>query len=415
MSGAEARPRVLKFGGSSVAEAVRLELAAGIVREAARGSGRVWVVVSALAGVTDVLQRAARRGAGSRRATAELARRHRAVLVALGARRRWRGVARRWLERLPSRLAAASGGNPWALEWVLAVGERLAAPAMAAALERRGLGVALVDATRVVAVRGGPGRAEVDLPATARRVARVDRTLPPGVVAVVPGFFGGDARGRPVTLGRGASDLSAAVLGAVLGAAVEIRSDVPGVLSAPPRWVPDAGPVERLGWREAAWLAELGARVLHREAARCLERRRVPAVVASTLEPAREGTRIHGGGASTPVLAGCRGWAAVARGVPGALEVRPLMPVAGPDALRAGPGPEPVAVVGVLGVPRDGVAAAVRRLRLPVLGEVPALAGPGVVLAVREVWLPRTVAALHGALVSGGGGRAGWAVSGGGP
>ncbi len=385
--------RVLKFGGSSVADADRIRNAAAIVA-GARSRGAEWVVVSALAGVTDALVRALEGRSDSRSTARALERRHREVAERLGVRGAVLGLGRR-VRDLERHLAAAAAGDPWAWELALATGERLAAALLTAALRRQGVHAEVVDATRVVAVRGEPGATRPDLDATRRRMAEVDAAT----VRVVPGFFGADLQGRVLTLGRGASDLSAAVLGAAGGAnAVELWTDVPGVLSAPPRWVPEAAPLPHLGWAEAAWAGRLGAKVVHPEAAAVLAARRVPAEVRSTLAPWLDGTRIAGEGAAGVVVTGRRGWAAAGRDEPAALPLLPLGPVAGPGAVREGRGPEPVAVVGVVSAGREAVAGAVRALRLPVLGEVPALRGPGIALAVREALLPRTASALHRAL-----------------
>src|SRR5205807_2673169 len=85
-----------------------------------------------------------------------------------------------------------------------------------------------------------------------------------GTVPVVPGFLGAAPDGQVATLGRGGSDLTATLLARVLGAReVSLWKDVPGLLTADPRIVPDARVVPQLHVREAAELAYYGAKVLH--------------------------------------------------------------------------------------------------------------------------------------------------------
>ena len=85
-----------------------------------------------------------------------------------------------------------------------------------------------------------------------------------GIIPVVPGFIARGPRGAVVTLGRGGSDLTATLLGRAIGAStVTLWKDVPGVLTADPRVVPDARLIPRVHVREAAELAYYGAKVLH--------------------------------------------------------------------------------------------------------------------------------------------------------
>jgi aspartokinase/homoserine dehydrogenase 1 len=169
---------------------------------------------------------------------------------------------------------------------VLARGERLSARLLVTALGVADVEAAYVDEHDVVHTDGRAGNAFPDLPRTAEAARRVLLPLlARGAVAVVPGFVGaaparpeppraavaGDGHGeRPrraapvVTLGRGGSDLTATTLARVLGARdVFLWKDVPGLLTADPRVVPDARVIPVLHAREASELAFHGAKVLH--------------------------------------------------------------------------------------------------------------------------------------------------------
>lgn len=282
--------RVLKFGGTSVATPERRDVVAGIVRDRAERGG-VVVVVSALAGVTDAL--AAAVDQALRRETAPglgaaLAQSH---AEAGGAALRER---LRELRRLLDGVGLLGECPPSIRHRVLASGERLALPLMAAALGRAGLAVDAVDGSDLVATTGADGDGpEVDLEATRRRVLSRPPAHGPGAVTLVAGFVAGDRDGRTTTLGRGASDLTATVLARALDAsAVEIWSDVDGVLSAPPRWVPSARPLARIAYGEAAALAHFGARVLHPRTLEPVAAAGIPVWIRNTLRPAAPGTRI---------------------------------------------------------------------------------------------------------------------------
>jgi aspartokinase/homoserine dehydrogenase 1 len=148
---------------------------------------------------------------------------------------------------------------------ILAHGERLAARILCEALEGNGMKSVVVDATQLVLTDGRHGNAAPDL-------ARTDATAPAVIarsfelhdVVIVPGFIGAGHDGAVVTLGRGGSDLTAAVLARAIDAReVVLWKDVPGVMTADPRIVPEARVVGMLDAREASELAYYGANVLH--------------------------------------------------------------------------------------------------------------------------------------------------------
>ena len=115
--------------------------------------------------------------------------------------------------------------------------------------------------------------------------------LDEGKTVVMTGFIGGAPDGTTTTLGRGGSDYSATLLGAALHAdEVQIWTDVPGVLSADPRLVPDAREVPHLGFEEAQELAHFGAKVLHPRTIRPAVALGIPVRILSTFAPHEPGT-----------------------------------------------------------------------------------------------------------------------------
>jgi len=306
---------VIKLGGTSVGSVERLRTSLGIV-EARAGEGPVVVVTSALAGVTDALVAAVTGATGGHLATAAFVRslreRHLALLreVATGDEATLaESVLEERLAGLAGRLRSAGEKrplSPGARDALLATGERLAAPILAAALGSRGVRAEAVDAVDLVRTDGSFGEAIVDFAATRRLVTTTLASLPVGVVPVVTGFLGATEGGETTTLGRDGSDYTAAILGWAVGAdQVEIWSDVDGVMSADPRLVPTAVKLPRLSWREAATLAEHGARVLHPRTLAPLEEARIPAVIANARRPEIPGTRV----AAEPGLSHGRGTA----------------------------------------------------------------------------------------------------------
>jgi aspartokinase/homoserine dehydrogenase 1 len=148
---------------------------------------------------------------------------------------------------------------------VSACGERISVSMLAGAISALGVRAEVVDARRLIHTDARHGNATPDFSRTA---AAVHELLLPivraEVIPIIAGFIGSAPNGAIVTLGRGGSDLTATVLAHALHAeSVTLWKDVPGVLTADPRVVPDARLVPRLHVREAAELAYYGAKVLH--------------------------------------------------------------------------------------------------------------------------------------------------------
>lgn len=302
--GMRAPLEVWKFGGASVADAAAIRRAARLI---AGHEGPLVVVVSALAGVTDLLlQGAQRSAAGDARAASAAARglyrlhNHvaRQLLPESAARRelllRIDAAAREYGE-LARVLIPLRELPPRLLDLLVVRGERLAAALLTAALHQARRRAVLVDALELVATDGRHGAAAPELAAT-RRLAR-PRLRPllrgPRVSVVVPGFFGRAPDGGVATLGRGGTDLSATLLGRALGATrVVLWKDVAGILTADPRSVPDARLIPQLHRREAAEVAYYGAKVLHPRALIPLDGTRIPLQVRSFLHPERPGTEV---------------------------------------------------------------------------------------------------------------------------
>src|SRR5438046_783224 len=300
-----ARPiEIHEFGGASLANGAAIAQAVAIIR--ARRPAPMVVVVSAMAGVTDALldlaAAAIQRGPDGARATVEaLCAQH------LGAVRALLGPGPRTdelvqtiehafaeVEPLAAGLRILRELTPRTTDYLVARGEQLSARIVAAALDCAGCPATYVDAAAVIQTDGTFGNASPDLARTERSARHVLRPLlARGVVPVVPGFLGAAPDGQVATLGRGGSDLTATLLARVLGAReVSLWKDVPGVLTADPRTVPDARVIPQLHVREAAELAFYGAKVLHPRALGPVLRRSVAVRIRPFTEPASLGTEI---------------------------------------------------------------------------------------------------------------------------
>lgn len=297
---------VLKFGGTSVSSIESLNNVVGIIRERAQ-SQRIAVVVSALSGVTSALDAASTTGDPS--IVPILRDRHTSLLHELTASD-WNGsgsTIRNLLQFLDVHLRTSTTRHSPKHDEILGIGERLAAPLVAEVLRHRGVKAVAIDATEVVRTDATYGSARVDLRATQQRLRERLANLG-DAIPVITGFVGATHDGIPTTLGRGGSDISAAIIGAALDAdEVEIWSDVDGIYSADPRATHTARLYSRLTHDEALRIARDGAKVLHPETIPPLAERGIRLSIRNTFAPQRRGTRIDARKPTELIIAGATG------------------------------------------------------------------------------------------------------------
>jgi aspartate kinase len=295
---------VMKFGGSSVADAERLLGVTEIVRS--RLTRQPIVVVSALSGVTDLLERAVDTAcAGDLEALdallATVERRHRWALEGAVERTEQRHALRLEVDRIFDELRQhlrslriLGERTPRAMDGALAFGEMLSARILAGVMLDRNLPARWVDPREIMVTDERHGAAEPDLRAVRERARpRLTVMAQAGQVPVMGGFVGVTSAGHTTTLGRGGSDTSATVLGLALDAEeIQIWSDVDGLMTADPRQVPTARPLSRISFAEAAELAYYGAKVLHPHAIAPAVAQRIPVRVLNAMRPEAPGTLV---------------------------------------------------------------------------------------------------------------------------
>lgn len=330
---------VAKFGGTSVGDAEAIARTAGIVR--ARLERSPVVVTSALAGTTNRLIEIGQQAAAGHLIVAltiveELRARHFATIDALGVGDDTElvtdtGVVFDELAHLAEALSVLGDVTPRSLDAVSSMGERLAAPIVAAALARIGVPAVFVDARRVMVTTDDFGRAEPrpDEIAMACRVHLMP-LVRDGRVPVLGGYIGATSQGVTTTLGRGGSDYSASLFGAAMDAeAIEIWTDVDGMLTADPRVVPAARLIEHIRFDEAAELASFGAKVLHPSTIAPAVRRGIPVYIFNSRRPEGSGTRITFDAPRRPVRA------IAGKGRTVVVKVRSPRMLAAPGTMRA--------------------------------------------------------------------------------
>lgn len=297
---------VLKFGGTSVGNAQAFAQVADIIQAARQRDPNTVVVTSAMAGVTNQLIAAARAAAKGdtdtyQRVREELLAKHQMVvgqLITDGAERAAIGrlleERLQGFERLCRSIAILGELTARGLDVVAGMGERLAAPLLAAVLRARGLAAEAVDAAELIVTDSNFGAADPIMDASRQKTrARLLPMLEEGILPVCTGYVGATVDGIPTTLGRGGSDYSAAILGACLDAdEVQIWTDVDGILTADPRVVPQARTLPELSYGEAAELAYFGAKVLHPKTILPAIEQGIPLRVLNTFNPTHPGTRV---------------------------------------------------------------------------------------------------------------------------
>ena len=275
--------QVLKFGGSSVADATRISAVIDIVLDAVR-KDRVVLVCSAVSGCTDALIAIGSLPAGEQRRdlTDKLKDRHLAIVRRLftGEERR---AASQEMDTLFEELVQAPG------EDCVTFGELFSTRIIARKFACEGIPTRWLDSRRLVITSSG----EVDCGTTYSNIASAVAESPEAQLFVVPGFIASEASGRVTTLGRGGSDYSAALYAAAVRADdLQIWTDVPGIMTANPKVVPSAVTIPQISYRAALDLAANGAKVLYAPTVRPAMEAGIAIRILNSFDPRNPGTVI---------------------------------------------------------------------------------------------------------------------------
>jgi aspartokinase/homoserine dehydrogenase 1 len=293
--------RILKFGGSSVASPDAIRRVIDIVLEARSRHGPLAVVVSAFGGVTDALlhlgELALAGQATYAEALAEIGRRHLSIVAEMvEADRRPEALARvqemlTQLDDVCRGIALVGERTPKTTDFIVSFGERLSACIVCDILRAQAPDAAYLDARQVVRTDAQFGAARVDFARTDALIADYLRRHPG--LPVITGFIGSNGEGATTTLGRSGSDYTAAIFGAALDAeAIEIWTDVNGLMTADPRQVRQAFSLERLSYVEAMELSYFGAKVIFPATMQPAMVKNIPILIKNTFNPAFPGTVI---------------------------------------------------------------------------------------------------------------------------
>ncbi len=295
---------IMKFGGSSVKDVAALERVVGII--GSRCHEDPVVVVSAMGDSTDRLTKILdllERGQNAQaRATAKrLSSDHASIARKILPEGEILSELLKTIQSHFSRMdnliegmACLGEVSPRSRDAVLSFGEIASSSMLAAYCRSVNIPAEAIDPTKLILTDARFTGATPDPAGTKKRCAQfLSPVVARMAIPVVGGFVGADEHGVTTTLGRGGSDLTASILaGAMNASALEYWKDVDGILDADPRIVPQAKPVQRITFREAAELATLGAKILHPASIQPAVLANVPVRVLNFNEPLANGTTI---------------------------------------------------------------------------------------------------------------------------
>lgn len=292
--------RILKFGGSSVGSPEAIRQVKNILEEKSRKHS-VAVVVSAFRGITDTLQQtveeAARGTDAYTKLQKELEERHIHVIRELiSVQSQSRTLARfkmmmNELEDVLNGVALVRELTDRTRDFVLGFGERFSAFIISEYLTDKGMKAEYVDARDLIKTDSQYGRARVLTEETNCRIR--EHFSGRDKIQIITGFIASTMGGESTTLGRGGSDYTASLFGAALDAeAVEIWTDIEGIMTADPGKVKRYLAIPHLSYEEAMELSHFGAKVISPPTMRPVMKAGIPILIKNTFKPQHEGTRI---------------------------------------------------------------------------------------------------------------------------
>ncbi|MEO8719471.1 MAG: bifunctional aspartate kinase/homoserine dehydrogenase I, partial [Ginsengibacter sp.] len=294
--------RVLKFGGSSVANAENINKIVSILKERL-GKEKLVVIVSALGGITDALINSVTLASkGDEIYKEELHKiesRHMEMvkdLIPISQQSRILSQVKKHcneIEDICNGVFLLQELTPRTKDRVMSYGELLSSEIISAKFQSEGFKNNWVDARKIIVTNSHYEHAVVDFDLTNERIQNYFSNSADSFF-LVSGFIASDKSGITTTLGRGGSDYTASIIAAALGAsALEIWTDVSGMMTADPRIVSNAKIIPHILYREAMELSHFGAKVVYPPTIQPVMQKNIPVWVKSTFAPKDHGTLIE--------------------------------------------------------------------------------------------------------------------------
>ncbi|MCW5908294.1 MAG: bifunctional aspartate kinase/homoserine dehydrogenase I [Chitinophagales bacterium] len=305
--------QVLKFGGTSVGNAANINKVIAITQQK-MATKTVVLVVSALGGTTDKLIEAGRTAAAGnedyKNMVAAIEDRHLTAVQGLLPSAEQADVLNmvktrcREIESICSGIFLLGELTPRALDKLMSFGEVLSSQIISAALTARGIENVYADSQQLIQTNSNFGNAQVNFETTDKNIAAFVKNNP-SKLYVAPGFIAATKDGVTTTLGRGGSDYTAAIFAAALNvSALEIWTDVSGMMTADPRIVSNARIIPNVSYQVAMELSHFGAKVIYPPTIQPVKAKSIPTWIKNTFVPDDYGTLIEEKSGSTDIVNG---------------------------------------------------------------------------------------------------------------
>ncbi len=295
--------QVLKFGGSSVADAKNINKVVAIIQQAVKNNADTIIIISALGGVTDALLEAASLASNGdilyKEKLHEIERRHLTTvkeLIPLDQQSSVLSMVKKRcneIEDICNGVFLLKELSVRSKDAIISYGELISSQIIAAKLKSIGISNTWKDARELILTNSDFGNAAVDFIVTNKMIQDFFSNANANVF-IMPGFTGKEKSGYTTTLGRGGSDYTAAIIGAALNASVvEIWTDVSGLMTADPRLVTNAKIIQHISYQEAMELSHFGAKVIYPPTIQPLMNKKIPVCIKNTFAPSDSGTWIR--------------------------------------------------------------------------------------------------------------------------
>jgi len=288
--------KVLKFGGTSVADSKSINNVISILKD---NDEPLFIIVSALGGITNLLQKCiVSKGQSVDGIINEIEQRHLEVinnLSVLDKQSSLKSFLKHNLNELEDILDAISTIDEVTdktISKVLTLGEILSSCIIYEIIKQKGFDISYIDSRELIFTKEFNNSQVLDSNKTSISIKNKIGLIKSKLV-IAPGYICTNEKGETSNLGRGGSDYSAAIYAKNLNAKVlEIWTDVSGVFSANPKIVKKASPIEFLSYKEAMELSFFGAKVIYFPTLQPLIEDNIPVFIKNTFEPSAEGTCI---------------------------------------------------------------------------------------------------------------------------
>lgn len=295
--------QVLKFGGSSVANAENINNVVSIVQQSLKKNKNIIIVLSALGGTTDALLDAASTASNGEVSYKEklhsIEHRHLATvkeLIPLDQQSSVLSMAKKRcneIEDICNGVFLLKELSNRTKDSIISYGELLSSQIFSAKLKSLGISNTCKDARDLIKTDSEFGNANVDFNQTNKNIQAFFFSLENNI-CIIPGFIASDKNGNTTTLGRGGSDYTAAIIAAALSVSIlEIWTDVSGMMTADPRLVTNAKIIHDISYQEAMELSHFGAKVIYPPTIQPVMSKRIPVAIKNTFAPDDAGTLIH--------------------------------------------------------------------------------------------------------------------------